>query len=285
MTDDGMVATAATEDRTATARAPKGKKSRAESRLTLKVRIIQVMILIAWLALWQLTADLKLLDPVLNRSPLQAWDYLVTASESGELWSNTVATMTAVIISWVLASVVGTICGLGLGLLPTLERIVAPFLDALNAMPRIALAPLFIVAFGIGMTAKVALGVTVVFFIVLSGARAGVRTVDQEWLRMSAVMGASKIQVFIKILFPVATPAIFAALRLGLIFSLLAVIGSELISAKDGLGQLISKYSSLFQMEAVYAMLILLAVVAVLLNQIMLAAERWLLRWQAPSDV
>ena len=285
MANNDAVAVAATVDQITPGDAAKRAKSRAERRGTIRIRLVQVVILVAWLGLWQLTAELKILDPVLNKSPLQAWDYLVTASGSGELWSNTVATMTAVIISWVLASIVGTVCGLGLGLLPTLERIIAPFLDALNAMPRIALAPLFIVAFGIGMTAKVVLGVTVVFFVVLSGARAGVRTVDQEWLRMSAVMGASKLQVFTKILFPVATPSIFAGLRLGLIYSLLAVIGSELISSKDGLGQLISKYSSLFQMEAVYAILILLAIVSVVLNQLMLAGESWLLRWQAPSDM
>jgi len=261
------------------------QQGRADRRRTVFVRCLQLGILIGWFALWQLTAELQILDPVLSKSPVQAWEWFVQAVESGELWSNTMATMTAVLISWVLASVVGAVFGLALGLLPTVERVIAPFLDAANAMPRIALAPLFIVAFGIGITAKVALACTLVFFIVMSGARAGVRSVDQEWLRMSAVMGASKLQVFVKILFPVATPAIFAALRLGLIYALLGVVGSELISAKDGLGQLISKYSSLFQMEAVYAILILLSLGAVLLNLLMLAAEQWLLRWQAPSDM
>ena len=83
---------------------------------------------------------------------------------------------------------------------------------------------------------------------------------------------------------PVATPAIFAAVRLGLIYALLGVVGSELIAAQDGLGQLIASYSSLFQMEAVYAILILLAIIAVAMNQVMSVAERWLLRWQAPPE-
>ncbi|RZK69260.1 MAG: ABC transporter permease subunit [Rhodococcus sp. (in: high G+C Gram-positive bacteria)] len=146
------------------------------------------------------------------------------------------------------------------------------------------IAPLFIVALGINTSAKVALASTLVFFIVMSGARAGVRSTDAEWLRLSTVLGANKYQMFLKVLIPVATPAIFAALRLGLIYSLLGVVGSELISARNGLGQLIATYSATFQMEAVYAILLFLAVIAVVLNQVMSHAERRFLRWQPPVD-
>lgn len=251
---------------------------------TLVVRLLQVALLLLWLGAWHVTASGDLLDPVLAKTPGQSWDYFVSAVQSGELWTNLQATMLAVVIAWVLASLIGILVGITLGLLPTVERVVNPFLDAANAMPRIALAPLFIVALGIGTSAKVALACTLVFFIVLSGARAGVRSADQEWLRLSAVLGASKLQLFWKIMLPVATPAIFAAVRLGLIYALLGVVGSELISAQNGLGQLIASYSSLFQMEAVYAILILLAIIAVAMNQVMSLAESWLLRWQAPPD-
>ena len=236
------------------------------------------------LGLWQLAAAEKWPDPVLAKSPVQSWDYLVSAARSGELWSNTRSTMTAVLIAWVLAGLAGVVAGLALGLMPRTERVLSPFLDAANAMPRIALAPLLIVALGIGTSAKVALASTLVFFIVVSGARAGVRSTDAEWLRLSTVLGARKAQLFGKVLLPVATPAIFAALRLGLIYSLLGVVGSELYSARDGLGQLIAYNSSIFQMDAVYGILLLLAVIAVILNQLMGFLERRLLRWQPPAD-
>lgn len=254
------------------------------SRQTIIVRALQLLLLIAWLAAWHVTADRQLLDPVLAKTPGESWTYFVGVTQSGELWLNTRATMLAVIIAWVLAGVIGAVAGLALGLMPMVERVISPFLDAANAMPRIALAPLFVVALGIGMSAKVALACTLVFFIVMSGARAGVRSADGEWLRLSAVLGATKLQLFWKIMLPVATPAIFAGLRLGLIYSLLGVVGSELIAARDGLGQMIAESSSLFQMEAVYAILILLAIIAVLLNQLMMILERWLLRWQPPAD-
>jgi len=254
------------------------------SRETLVVRGLQVLLGLALIGLWQLAAVLKWPDPVLAKTPLQAWDYLVTTARSGGLWSNTWATMSAVLIAWVLAGAAGMVAGLALGLMPRTERVLSPYLDAANAMPRIALAPLLIVALGIGTQAKVALASTLVFFIVLSGARAGVRSADAEWLRLSTVLGARKHHLFLKVLFPVATPAIFAALRLGLIYSLLGVVGSELISARDGLGQLIAYDSSVFQMDGVYGILVLLAVIAVALNQVMAFLERRLLRWQPPAD-
>lgn len=254
------------------------------TRQTLLIRAAQLALVVVWLTLWDLTARYQWITPVLAKSPKQSWDYFVEAVENGELWSNAQATMTAVVIAWVLASAAGVVVGITLGLLPTLERILAPFLDAANAMPRIALAPFFIVAFGIGTEAKVALASTLVFFIVMSASGAGVRSADPEWLRLSAVLGAKKRHLFWKVMLPVATPAIIASLRLGLIYALLGVVGSELIAAENGLGQLIAQYSSLFRLEAVYAILILLALIAVVLNQLMAAAERRLLRWQPPAD-
>lgn len=251
---------------------------------TLVVRVAQVALGIALLWLWNFGATHGWLDPVLAKTPAQSWDYFTSALESGELWSNTQATLAAVLTAWLLASAVGIVAGVALGLLPRTERVLTPFLEAANAMPRIALAPLFIVAFGINMSAKVALASTLVVFIVLASARAGVRSTDAEWLRLSAVLGASKYQIFLKVLLPVATPAIFSALRLGLIYALLGVVGSELISARNGLGQLVATYSATFQMEAVYAILIMLALIAVALNQLMGAVERRLLRWQPPAD-
>ncbi|SFQ55653.1 ABC transporter permease [Amycolatopsis rubida] len=257
--------------------------SRAGRRGSWAVHLAQLLLGLALLGLWQLAAVQQWFEPALAKSPGQAWEYLRSAWSSGEVPANLNSTMIAVLIAWVLAGAAGVVVGVALGLLPSLERVVAPYFDAANAMPRLALAPLFIVVFGITTTAKVALAVTLVFFIVCSSARAGVKSTDDEWLRLAAVMDAGKIQIFWRILLPVATPAIFSGLRLGLIYSLLGVVGSELISARDGLGQLIAVYSAQFRMEAVYAILILLAVVAVLLNQAMSLVEKYLLRWQAPA--
>lgn len=236
------------------------------------------------LGLWQLIASRQWLNPTLAKSPGETMRFLMTSAASGELWSNGLATMKAVLVAWVIGGVVGTVVGLGLGLSQRAERVLTPFIDAVNAMPRIALAPVFIIAFGIDTEAKVALAVSLVVFIVLSGARAGIHAADPDWLRLSVVMGAGKIQTFMKVFLPVALPSIFSALRLGLVYSLLGVVASELISARDGLGQLVSLYSGNFQMQAVYGILLVLALVAVALNQVTAAVERRLTRWIPPKD-
>lgn len=244
----------------------------------------QILVLLAMLGTWYVVTSNELLEPVLAKTPGETWTFFVEIWRSGELWSNTRATMLAVLIAWGLAGSVGVVAGVALGLMPTLERIINPYFDALNAMPRIALAPLFIVVFGISTQAKVALASTLVFFIVCSSARAGVKATDGEWLRLSHAMNASKFQVFSKILLPVAVPSIFSGLRLGLIYSLLGVVGTELISARNGLGQLVAVYSAQFHMEGVYALLIFLAIIATVLNQLMNVAERYFLRWQPPAE-
>lgn len=244
----------------------------------------RLLFLAALLGLWQLIISLHVVDPIIAKSPAQVLTFLRHSSSTGELWRNTADTMEAVFVAFGLASAVGVVVGITLGLVPSAERVVTPFLDAANAMPRIALAPVFIVWLGIGIGAKIALAFSIVVFIVVAAAQAGVRSADSEILRMSAVYGISKTQLFYKVLLPSSVPAVFSGLRLGLVYALLGVVGSEIIASQSGLGQLITLYSNNYRMDAVYGILIVLAIIASILNVLMAMAERWLLRWR-PDDV
>ncbi|OOG58183.1 ABC transporter permease [Polaromonas sp. C04] len=232
------------------------------------------------LLMWQAVSQLGIGSPSLMKSPLQVLAALQRLFESGEILVNLWATMKAVVIALLLAAVVGTAAGLVLALHPRLEAALQPVISGLNSMPRVALAPVFVVAFGITLSAKVALAFSVVVFVFLLNARAGVKSADSDIIRMATVMGATKTQRFFTLLLPVATPSIFAATRLGLIYSLLGVVTSELIAARDGLGQLVAYYSSTFEMASVYAILIVLAIVAGVLNSLTGALENRVLRWQ-----
>lgn len=254
------------------------------TRSKVVLRLWQLVVLAALVGIWQLVISTRLVDPIIGKSPSQVLSFLDRSASSGQLWRSTAATMEAVVVAFGLASVVGVAIGITLGLLRGVERVVTPFFDAANAMPRIALAPVFIVWLGIGIGAKVALAFSIVVFIVVAAAQAGVRSADPEVLRMSAVFGITKPQLFYKVLLPASVPAIFSGLRLGLVYALLGVVGSEIIASQIGLGQLITLYSNSYQMDAVYGILLVLAVIASVLNMIMATAERWLLRWR-PDDV
>src|SRR5690606_21423288 len=141
-------------------------------------------------------------------------------------------TLWATFLAFGLGSAAGIGCGLLFVVYPPVERFFEPMFSALNALPRIALAPLFILWFGLGITSKVALGLSLTFFIVLNSTVAGARSVDSDWLVLSRMLGANRATVFFKVTLVSAVPTIFSGLRLGLIYALLGVIGGEIIASQ-----------------------------------------------------
>lgn len=249
-------------------------------RLRPGILAIQLSLLVAALGAWELAHRTELVRPLILSSPGQVWDAFYGLVSSGVMLSQLGATMEAVVIALILSSSIGISVGLLLGVFPRVEEVFTPFLNAMNSAPRIAFAPVFIVAFGIGTAAKVALAFSVTIFIMILNARAGVHAAEHDVVRLLRVMGANKRQLFTKLLLPVAVPSIFVGVRLGLIYSLLAVVTSEMISSRDGLGQLIARFSANFQLDSVYAVIAVLIVVGTALNALMGLLERRLLSWQ-----
>jgi len=176
--------------------------------------------------------------------------------------------------------VLGTLAGLILGLSRTLDDIVGPFMAPINSVPRIALAPLFIAWFGLTTQAKVVLGVSIVFFILAENGRSAVRSVDSDLMTMARVVGLRRASLLWKVVLPSAVPTMFASLRLTFTYSLLGVIASEMIAATEGLGQDIVLFSSSYQINTVFAILVELMVIAVVVNWVFAVVERRLLVWQ-----
>ncbi|MHB8692093.1 MAG: ABC transporter permease [Solirubrobacteraceae bacterium] len=264
-------------------RMPLGRrKRRRDTRTAFKLLTLRLAVLGVLIGLWQLVVNFKLADPTVTSRPRDVYHYLSHAIRGKEVWLNLWDTIEAALIAFLLASVVGVIIGIALALLPRVEEVVDPYLNALNALPRIALAPVFVVAFGLSIQAKIALAFTLVVFILISSARAGVRSVDDEHLRLARVLGASRRQMFTKILLPVATPSIFGGLRLGVIYSLLGAVTMELIGSTNGIGQLLQQAAGVFNIGEIYGLIILIALAASLINAAMGYLERYLLRWQVP---
>lgn len=276
-----IIATAAT-DRKSRGRAQSTTKGSSGSLWS--ILGLRVLALALILGLWILTVKFELVSPVLSKSPIQVWDIFIDAVKEGKVVDATLSTVGATLAGFVLASVVGIVIGTVLALMPRLSTALDPFLDALNAMPRVALAPVFIIYFGIGTSAKIALAFSIVVFVLIFSTRAGIRSADPEIMKVSAMMGATRPQLFWKVLLPVSVPSIFAGLRLGLVYSFLGVVTSEIIASRQGLGTVIMQYSGSFQMEGVYAFLILLALIASFFNVLMASLEKHILRWQPPKS-
>ena len=232
------------------------------------------------LGLWQLAYHLGIGNRALLPSPGTVWVATVSLHSSGVLWPNLSSTLGAAIEALALSALVGTPLGVLLGMLPRAWEVLGPYLNELNSMPRIALAPVFVVLLGIGQSSKIALGFSIAVFIFMMNARAGVLSADEDHRRVCLTLGASKFQLFRKLYVPVALPAIFAALRLGMVYALLGVVSSEILASQSGVGQLIASYSATLSMSYVYSLLIILAIFASVLTLVLGAIEASLLGWQ-----
>ncbi len=255
-----------------------GRAKKSQKRL--RLFLYQVCVAVFAVVAWQVCASTHILDTTVISSPVAVFSYLWHALQGSELWTNFFYTMAATLIAFVVGSILGILAGLAFVQVPLLEDIFDPFITLLNSFPRIALAPLFVVWFGIGIKSKVVLAVSVIFFILLLTTVAGGRSVDRNFLSLCKSLGAGTWKVFFSVTFPTAAPSIFAGLKLALIYAFLGVIVGEMIASEHGLGQLAMKYSNLFQMDRVLGILFFLAVITTLLAGIMTAIERRVLRWQ-----
>ncbi|WP_085884375.1 ABC transporter permease [Oceanibacterium hippocampi] len=241
----------------------------------------QLLTLIVFGLLWEYVAANRIIDPLFIGTPSRILSFFFTELfVTGSLASDVLWTLAGTGIAFGLGSLAGIATGLLFVSFPATEKFCDPFFAALNALPRIALAPLFLLWFGLGIGSKIALGFSLTYFIVLSSTVAGARSVDRDFLTLARTLGASRTKIFLRITLVSAVPTLFSGLRLGLIYSLLGVIAGEIIAAQHGLGQQLSYLAGTFQIDGVFAVLLLLALLGSGLTYGMSALESRLIRWR-----
>lgn len=232
------------------------------------------------LGLWEWGAYTGFIDPSFLGSPLGIIGFTLENLANTRLWGDLGYTLLAVFSSFFIGSVAAMATGLAFVTWPKLEAFCEPYIAAMNVLPRIALVPLFILWFGLGVGSKIALGVSLTFFIVLSTTVAGIRGVSQDHITLTRSLGASSRQMFFWVTLPGAVPVLFSGLRLGLIYALLGVVGAEVIASERGLGQQLAYLGSTFNVNGVWSLLFDLALIGVLIMKLMTWIERRLLHWQ-----
>lgn len=237
-------------------------------------------LVVGFLLIWQGVVSAGLVDAFWISSPIlvarELW-HLVT---SGQLVTDVAMTIFEALIAFVISSILGIASGLLLARSPFWDEVMAPIVVVLNSLPRIALAPLIILWFGIGIAAKVVTAFTLIYFILLVNTLSGAKNVDNDILTIARLMGASRRDLLWKVTLPSALPWIFAGLNLGLTYSLLGVIVAEILASNQGLGYLIESSASSFNTAGVFAGLVTLAVVAWAFSTVMSQVEARLLRWK-----
>jgi NitT/TauT family transport system permease protein len=268
---------------------PNSKGNRAGNG-RLRLRAFQVLLFALLLVIWYVLTSPTLLPPIYFAEANQAafffgepvkvfarlWQWFV----SGEIYEHLWVTLVDTLLAFLIGTISGVVIGLWLALSPTASAVLDPYIKAVNAMPRVILAPIFFVWFGLGIASKVALGVTLVFFIVFFNVYQGVREVSPVVLANARMLGASPRQLLRHVYVPSAMSWVFASLHnsVGLAF-VGAVVGEYLGSAK-GVGYLIHQAEGFFDMNTVVAGILLLTAFALLLDWAVGLAEKRLMVWQ-----
>lgn len=256
-------------------------KANNRRRQALLVLGAQIIVFSLFVALWEWVTRTGVVNPLFIGEPSKIFVFFVKGLFVNHVMLEQAGwTLSETALAFFIGSLGGILFGLLFAVFPLCEKFFDPVMSGLNSLPRIALAPVFVLWFGLGPASKVALGVSLSFFIVLYNTMAGVRGVDPDWVVLSRMLGASKASIFFKVTLASAVPTIFSGLKLGLIVSLLGVIAGGIIAGQHGLGQLLSYLAGTFETDGVFAVLLLLAIIGAALTGLMNALERHLLRWR-----
>jgi NitT/TauT family transport system permease protein len=245
-----------------------------------RVVIARLALCCGALAVWQAAVSGGLIDPLWVSSPFLVAKDLWELSITGELLTDVWMTVSEALIAFVVSSSLGIVSGLLLSRSPFWDDVMAPIIVALNSLPRIALAPLIILWFGVGVVAKVVTAFTLVYFILLVNTLGGAKNVDNDIMTIAQLMGASKRDLLWKVILPSALPWIFAGLSIALTYSLLGVIVAEILASNQGIGYLIASSAGNFDTAGVFAALVVLVGIAWLFSTGMRKIEARLLRWK-----
>lgn len=198
------------------------------------------------------------------------WDWVA----DGSLWDHLGATLFTMASGYILGCLVGAGLALTLGFFPRVHRVLSPFIVAFYALPKIALAPLFIILLGVGYEAKILLVAITVFFLVMNTTLDGIRDIDGDSLDALVLMGATRMETITKVFIPAALPWMFTGMRIAVRYAFTNTLLAELIAANSGLGFLIQYNAANFNSAGVYAAILVLVLFSVVLTEILVRIEK-----------
>lgn len=240
---------------------------------------VRLVLLAVFLSVWQFGVQSGAIANYLFGEPVKIARNLFNWFASGRIYYHLAITLTETALALVIGSFLGFAAGLLLALNNFLQQVLDPFLKALNAMPRVVLAPIFSVWFGLGPGSKVALGVTLVFFVVFFNVLQGVREVSQTSINSSRMLGADRLQLIRHVYIPSAASWVFSSLHTAVGMAFVGAVIGEYLGSAAGVGYIILQAESVFDIDSVLAGIALLTVFALVLDYAVTLVERRLLRW------
>jgi NitT/TauT family transport system permease protein len=254
------------------------------------LRVWQLLMLALLFVAWQLATQPDLIPPFVwdnpNRAafffgePVKIFQVIWAWFSEGTIYKHLGVTLLETVLAFVIGSALGLAIGLWFGLSPAASALFDPYITALNAMPRVVLAPIFMVWFGLGIWSKVALGVTLVFFIVFFNVYQGVKEVSPVVLNNTIMLGANRRQLLRHVYLPSATSWLFSSLHTSVGMAFVGAVVGEYLGSASGVGYLIQQAEGAFDINTVFGGILVLTAFALVLDFVVGRAERQLLVWR-----
>jgi len=246
----------------------------------LRVRLWQAGLLLAFLALWEWASRAGRIDPFFFSKPSDILARVGRWFATGEVYPHLYVTSVEMLLAFSFGTLFGVLMGLWLALSPGVALVLDPYVKALNAIPRVVLAPIFTLWFGLGILSKVALGVTLVFFVAFFNTYQGVKEVSPVVLHNARLLGARRGHLLGHIYLPAAASWIFSSLRTSIGFAVIGAVVGEYLGSAAGLGYLIAQAEGVFDTTGVFAGMVVLMAFVLVLDALVGALERRLLVWR-----
>jgi len=240
----------------------------------------QLVALVLLLALWEAAGRAGMLNPLYLPSPSQIGAALVDLFSDGRIWPHLEATFTAALGGLVLGIAVGVVLGVAAALVRLVAELLEPVMTLLNAVPRVILAPLFVIWLGIGLASKIALSFILVAVLIFFTVFTGIRQVDRRMVERVITLGGDRWALVRHVYLPSVTAWILSNLKIAVGFAFTGALVGEFVAATHGLGYLLSFAQSTYNAALMFALIVLILIVVLLIFGIAGRLEKYLLRWQ-----
>lgn len=231
------------------------------------------------LLIWHYSVIITGIQDFILPGPLQVASAFQMQLQDPLFYEHLTITFRAAITGFFLSSVIAISLGTAVSQVKVIERMIMPYVAAIQTIPKVALAPLFVIWFGYGISSKVVMSAVICFFPILINVIEGLNSADSERIRMLTVFGAKKRQIFRMVKLPSALPFIFAGLDIGIVFAILGAVVGEFLGAQRGLGVLILQTQYTFDIAGMFAALVVLSMMGFTGHMIILALKRKFAFW------
>ena len=251
---------------------------------------LQILVAVVCITFWHVfstydIAGVRLLPPFFFSTPLDVASRVAKWFVDGSIWRHLWITLVEAMLAFLVGSIAGVLIGFWFARKPAINSVFDPYVKMLNALPRVVLAPIFALWFGLGIASKVALGVTLVFFIVFFNVYQGVKEVSPTVLANARMLGMSERQLMRHVYWPSALSWMFSSLHTSVGFAVVGAVVGEYLGSAAGLGYIIQQAEGVFDVAGVFAGMFVLAVFVIIIDMIVTAVEKRLLVWRPAAAV